>query len=228
MLTNKDELKRMAAGAALDEVRSGMRLGLGTGSTAEHFLRGLAERIDEGSIAAIRCVATSNTIASLAASLEVPCLDFHQLPELDLSVDGADEIDPSLRLIKGHGGALLKEKIIAQASKRYIVIADDSKKVTRLGKCLLPVEVATFAAQPLRERFRAMGIDPSPRMAGREWFVTDEGHRIFDVTVPPDRDIADLVDQLRLIAGVVETGFFPNEADEAFIAGPGGIERLRR
>jgi len=222
------ELKRQAALQALEQVESGMALGLGTGSTAALFVQALGEKVRSGDLDDIRCVATSFEIDDLARSLGIACFPFHQLGELDLTVDGADEIDPSLRLIKGHGGALLKEKIIAQASSHVIIIADDTKKVTRLGQKLLPVEVVTFAAVPLMERLEGMGLDPSPRMSDREWFVTDEGHRILDVVVPADRDIADLVDQLRLIAGVVETGFFPHEADEALIASVTGIERMTR
>jgi len=225
-----DDMKQLAAEAALDEVRSGMTLGLGTGSTAEHFVRGLAARVARKELSDVRCVATSDKIDALATSLGIDCGPLSDRPRLDLAVDGADEIDPSLRLIKGHGGALLREKIVAQAAARFIVIADHTKKVTRLGSTkTLPVEVVRFAARPLVGRFDFMGLDPSPRVTSRgEWFRSDEGHHIIDVRVPDDRDVAVIVEDLRRIAGVVETGFFADEASAAILAGPDGLERLRR
>lgn len=227
---NLEDMKREAAETALGEVRSGMALGLGTGSTAEHFVRGLASRIESGALTGVRCVATSDAIERMARSLGIDCRQLADLPRLDLGVDGADEIDPQLRLIKGHGGALLREKIVAQSAKRFVVIADHTKKVDRLGeKKRLPVEVVRFASRALLERFGEMDLDPRPRtVEGGGWLRTDEGHNILDVVVPDDRDIADLVDRLRRVAGVVETGFFPFEASEAILAGPDGIERLAR
>ena len=151
-----------------------------------------------------------------------------ELAPLDLSIDGADEIDDDLRLIKGRGGALLREKIVEQASTRFLVIADRSKLVERLGKGPLPVEVIPIAADVLRIRFTALGFAPELRKSGGNPFMTDEGNRILDVSVPSDQDIASVVTEMRRHAGVVETGFFPTEATEAIIASPEGIERRKR
>lgn len=228
MDSDRSELKRRAALAALDHVFSGTALGLGTGTTSDCFTRGLAEAIAGGRLRDIRCVGSSRATEELARSLGIRCLSPDELPRLDLAVDGADEVDSGLRLIKGGGGALLREKIVAQASSRYIVIADESKLVPRLGRGRLPVEIAVFATRPLLLRFEDMELDPRPRMHDGEWLVTDEGNRIVDVSVPAKRDITDLVEELHLTAGVVETGFFPSEATDVIIATSEGIEHKTR
>ncbi len=222
------EMKRQAAEEALREVRSGMTVGLGTGSTANEFIRALAREINAGRLENIRCVATSHASEELAASLGIHCESPEDLPRLDLSVDGADEIDAGIRLIKGRGGAMLREKIIAQASSRYLIIADESKLVNRLGRGPLPVEIVVFATTPLMRRFENEGLAPAPRMRDDDWFVTDGGHRIIDVSIPDHGDITDLVDELKSIAGVVETGFFPREASEVIIATAEGVQRKTR
>ncbi len=222
------ELKIAAARAALDEVKSGMSLGLGTGSTAYEFVRLLGEALASGALKEIRCTCTSKKTEDQARSLEIPIDDLAKLAPLDLAVDGADEIDPRLRLIKGRGGALLREKIVEQAAARFIVIADESKLVGRLGVGVLPVEVTPFALEVLQRRFAAMSLQPVLRMHDGAARVTDEGHRILDVRIPADQDIADVVMRIRENAGVVETGFFPREATEAIIAAGGGIRRLKR
>src|SRR5687767_14161756 len=147
---------------------------------------------------------------------------------IDLAVDGADEIDADLRLIKGRGGALLREKIVEQQAGRFIVIADDTKVVERLGVGTLPVEVTPFALDVLQKRFTLMGLTPQLRMRDGAPRVTDEGHRILDITIPEDMDIADVVARVRVHAGVVETGFFPLEATEAIIASAEGIRKMTR
>ncbi|HVR44434.1 MAG TPA: ribose-5-phosphate isomerase RpiA [Thermoanaerobaculia bacterium] len=221
-------LKLEAARAALREVRSGMSLGLGTGSTAEEFVRLLGKAIASGSIAGIRGVCTSARTEELARSLGIAVASLAELAPLDLAVDGADEIDPRLRLIKGRGGALLREKIVEQASRRFIVVADHGKLVERLGEGPLPVEVIPLAVDVLRRRFADAGLEPELRKSGGNPFMTDEGNRILDVRVPADRDVAEVVDEMRRWAGVVDTGFFPTEATEALIASPGGVERRER
>lgn len=221
-------LKVAAAAAALAEVRSGMTLGLGTGSTAEELVRLLGDRLKEGTLRDLRSVCTSARTEELARSVGIPVEPLADLAPLDLAIDGADEIDPQLRLIKGRGGALLREKIVEQAARRFIVIADDSKLVPRLGRGSLPVEVIPLAMEVLRRRLEGLGLQPELRRSGGNPFMTDEGNRILDVAVPKDQDIADLVADLRTMAGVVETGFFPDEASEAIIASARGIERLRR
>ena len=221
-------MKIAAARAALAEVRSGMSLGLGTGSTAQEFVRLLGEALASGALRNLRCTSTSEKTEEQARSLNIPIDTLAKIAPLDLAVDGADEIDPKLRLIKGRGGALLREKIVEQSAKRFIVIADESKLVDRLGVGLLPVEVTPFALEVLRRRFEEMSLQPQLRMRDGAPRVTDEGHRILDVRIPSDRDIADVVARLRENAGVVETGFFPHEATEAIIATANGIRRMRR
>lgn len=221
-------MKVAAAREALREVRSGMRLGLGTGSTAHEFVNLLGDALKSGSLRDVRCTSTSEKTEKQARSLDIPMFPLAEVAPLDLAVDGADEIDADLRLIKGRGGALLREKIVEQQAKRFIVIADDSKIVARLGVGTLPVEVTPFALEVLRARFDAMGLQPSLRMMDGAVRITDEGHRILDVRVPAGEDIGDLVSRLRQLAGVVETGFFPTEASEAIIASATGVRRMSR
>lgn len=221
-------LKIEAARQALANVRSGMILGLGTGSTAKEFVRLLGERLASGALENISAVCTSIVTQTQAESLGIPILQPDTKPSIDLAVDGADEIDSRLRLIKGLGGALLREKIVEQASGRFIVIADESKLVERLGRGLLPVEVIRFACEWIEERLEASGLQPALRTRDREPFVTDEGNWILDIRVPPNRDIADVVDEVRSHAGVVETGFFPHEATEALVATKDGVRRIER
>lgn len=228
MASDPRTLKIDAARVALDSVANGMRLGLGTGSTAEEFVRLLGERIAAGALADIRCVCTSARTEELARSLSIPVGSLSELAPLDLTVDGADEIDPRLRLIKGRGGAMLREKIVEQASRRFLVIADEGKLVERLGVGPLPVEIIPLAVEVLRSRFERSGLEPELRKSGGNPFMTDEGNRILDIRVPRDRDIADVIDEVRRNAGVVETGFFPDEASEAIIAGAGGVRVMRR
>lgn len=222
------EMKIAAARAALQQVKSGMTLGLGTGSTAEEFVRLLGEALAAGVLRDLRCTCTSNKTERQARSLGIPIHALAEIAPLDLAVDGADEIDGKLRLIKGRGGALLREKIVEQAARRFIVIADDSKLVERLGVGALPVEVTPFAREVLQRRFAAMDLAPALRMQDGAPRITDEGHQILDVRVPPNRDIADVVREIRELAGVVETGFFPREVSEAIIAAANGIRTMKR
>ncbi len=221
-------LKVEAARAALQEVRSGMTLGLGTGSTAAEFVKLLGESLRNGTLRDIRCTTTSAKTEAQARDEGVPAFALHEVAPLDLAVDGADEIDARLRLIKGRGGALLREKIVEQQAARFIVIADESKIVARLGVGVLPVEVTPFALEVLTRRFTEMGLAPVLRMHDGAPRVTDEGHRILDVMIPAGSDIAGVCARIRDHAGVVETGFFPTEATEAIIAGAEGIRRMTR
>lgn len=221
------DFKRDAAAAALRQVESGMLLGLGTGSTAEAFVRLLGESIARGEISDLRAVCTSVRTEQLATSLGIACEPFtNHRP--DLAIDGADEIDSRLRMIKGRGGALLREKIIEQASQRFTVIADESKLVERLGNGPFPIEVVRFASVRLLDEFGHRGWSPQLRVADQTAFVTDEGHFIIDVMIPRTTEIADLVAECRDLAGVVETGFFPSEATEAIVAGENGVRTIRR
>ncbi|HEX2833779.1 MAG TPA: ribose-5-phosphate isomerase RpiA [Thermoanaerobaculia bacterium] len=221
-------LKIEAARAALHEVRSGMTLGLGTGTTAAEFVKLLGAALRSGTLANIRCTTTSEQTEAQARDEQIPLFRLADVSPLDLAVDGTDEIDARLRLIKGRGGALLREKIVEQQALRFIVIADESKIVERLGTGVLPVEVTPFALDVLQRRFDEMGLKPVLRMRDGAVRITDEGNRIVDVTVPSNADIADVVARIREHAGVVETGFFPNEATDAIIAAASGIRWMKR
>jgi ribose 5-phosphate isomerase A len=226
---NAQEQKVAAAREALGAVRPGMRLGLGTGTTSDEFVKLLGAAVASGRLSGIRCTCTSNKTEALARSLGIEVTTLAELAPLDLAVDGADEIDARLRLIKGRGGALLREKIVEQAALRFIVIADETKLVERLGVGTLPVEVTPFALDVLMLRFAEMGLQPVLRLQDGSPRITDEQHRIVDVRVPhATTDIAEVVARIRDHAGVVETGFFPTEATEAILSRESGIEWLRR
>jgi ribose 5-phosphate isomerase A len=223
-----NEQKIEAAREALRSVRSGMSLGLGTGSTAKEFVTLLGEALARDELRDVLCTCTSKQTEEQARSLDIPLFALGDIAPLDLAVDGADEIDAQLRLIKGRGGALLREKIVEQQAKRFIVIADESKIVERLGVGVLPVEVTPFARDVLEKRFATMGLAPVLRLRDGQTRITDEGHLILDVRVPTGTDIADVVAAIRQLAGVVETGFFPTEASEALIATADGVRRMTR
>jgi ribose 5-phosphate isomerase A len=226
-----DRLKREAARRALDLVESGMRLGLGSGTTARRFVDLVGDKVAAG--LDVRCVATSETTEAQAKALGIPLATLEELPELDLTVDGADEIDPALRLIKGGGGALLREKIVAAASRSMAVIADSSKRVACLGAFPLPIEVVPFGLAATRRHiqrvFEELGLVGVVRLRGAATpFVTDGGHYILDCSlgaiVDPDR----LAKALSPIPGVVEHGLFIGYAQIAIIAGAEGVEVVRR
>lgn len=221
-------LKIEAARSALQHVRSGMTLGLGTGSTAFEFVRLLGEALRNGVLSDIRCTCTSEQTEKQSREENVPTFALAEIAPLDLAIDGTDEIDAQLRLIKGRGGALLREKIVEQQARRFIVIADESKVVARLGAGPLPVEVTPFARDVLERSFGNRGWKPVLRFRDGAARITDEGNYILDVTVPQDADIAETVARIRDHAGVVETGFFPTEASEAIIAGTEGLRLMTR
>jgi ribose 5-phosphate isomerase A len=223
-------MKIEAARAALQHVEHGMRLGIGTGSTAEEFVRLLAEKVAAG--LEIVGVPTSERTAALCAQLRVPLSTLDHTPELDLTVDGADELDADLALIKGGGGALLREKIVAAASARMIVIADESKVVATLGRFPLPIEVNAFGLRATRialeEAARSLDLSGplTLRMTDGRPFVTDGGHLILDASFGRIPDARALSNVLHAIPGVVEHGLFLGLADLAVIAGPEGIRTL--
>ena len=223
-------LKIEAARAALAHVEDGMRLGIGTGSTAEEFVRLLAEKVAGGMT--VVGVPTSERTAALCLELSVPLSTLEETPELDLTIDGADEIDPALSLIKGGGGALLREKIVAAASARMIVIADASKMVETLGCFPLPIEVNVFGLEATRRAVTAaaakLGLSGAIvlRQRGGENFVTDGGHLILDASFGRIPDPRALSDALHAIPGVVEHGLFIGLASLAVIAGSDGIRTV--
>ncbi len=179
-MSGQAALKAEAADAAVEaEVRSGMRLGLGTGSTAALMLESLARRLQDGRLERIEGVPTSEVTAARCRELGIPVRSLEELPELDVGIDGADEIDPELRLIKGLGGAFLREKVVAAAARRFVVVADESKLVGRLGDhAPLPVEVVQFAAAGCDRLLRQQGWRPELRMDGGRPYVTDEGNHV--------------------------------------------------
>ena len=220
------EMKIKAAQAALDYVEDGMRLGIGTGSTAEEFVRLLAEKVAAGF--RIEGVPTSERTARLCLELGIPLKSLEELPELDLTIDGADEVDPKLRLIKGGGGALLREKIVACASARMIVIADETKVVDTLGAFKLPIEVNSFGLSATRVAIEKLAArhglsgDIVVRSSGDGPFMTDGGHLILDASFGRIPDADALATELNAIPGVVEHGLFIGIASLAIIAGPAG------
>jgi ribose 5-phosphate isomerase A len=223
-------LKIEAARIALSHVEPGMKLGIGTGSTAEEFVRLLAVRVSEG--LDIIGVPTSERTAQLCRELGVPLATLDDEPELDLTIDGADEIGPGLSLIKGGGGALLREKIVAYASQRMIVIADSSKIVDALGKFPLPIEVNEFGLRAtkiaIEKAASKLGLSGpiAVRTRNGERFVTDGGHLILDASFGRIPDPLALSDALHAIPGVVEHGFFLKLADLAVVAEPDGVKTI--
>jgi ribose 5-phosphate isomerase A len=229
----RDIYKRQAAAAALDFVKSGMRLGLGSGSTSRHFVELLGERVRAG--LDIVAVASSEATGAQADGLGIPLSSLGEMSELDLTVDGADEIAPDLTLIKGGGGALLHEKIVAAASARMVVIADDSKWVALLGAFPLPIEVVSFGLAATRRAVEtataAIGA-PGPltlrKTPDGHAFVTDGGHLILDAALTRIIDPLLLAERLGAIPGVVEHGLFIGLAQLAVIAGPDGVRIVER
>jgi ribose 5-phosphate isomerase A len=230
---NVDACKRAAAARAVELVRSGMRLGLGTGSTAQAFIELLAARVHTG--LELVAVPTSEATRAQAARLGIPLTTLDDTPELDLTVDGADEIAPDLTLIKGGGGALLREKVVASASARMVVIADESKWVPVLGRFPLPIEIVPFGATATRRAVEAAAVaagcpGPAPlRMAQNgHAFVTDGGHWLLDAQLQRIADPQDLANRLAGVPGVMEHGLFIGLAGTAIVAGPDGVRLVER
>ena len=227
-VADAEKLKHAAAARAVEFVRPGMRLGLGTGSTAKHFVALLAERVRGG--LDIVGVPTSEATRQDAERQGVPLTTLEDTPELDLTVDGADEIAPDLALIKGGGGALLREKIVAAASGRMLVIADESKFVPVLGRFPLPIEIVPFGVEPTRRAVEAAahacdcpGGAALRRTREGHAFVTDGGHLLLDAALVRIPDPASLARRLAAIPGVMEHGLFVGLAHIAIIAGPDGV-----
>jgi ribose 5-phosphate isomerase A len=221
-----DELKRAAAGKALELVQDGMLLGLGSGSTARYFTEGVGRLVAGGM--KLRGVPTSRNTAELAAQLAIPIVT-ELVGQVDLAVDGADEVDPTLSLIKGRGGALFREKLVAAAAKRFVVVVDESKLVKQLGVGVLPVEVLPFLWRSTAERLTGLGVTLVVRGGEETPYVTDNGNIVLDVTV--EGGIADpkrLAADLKAITGVVEHGLFLDMTDTVIVAGPEGPKAMGR
>jgi ribose 5-phosphate isomerase A len=228
-----DVWKQQAAERALQFVEDGMTLGLGTGSTAARFVDLVGQRVKAG--LRVKCVPTSQATHAQAERLGIPLTTLDESPFLDLTVDGADEIDAQLRLIKGGGGALLREKIVATASQRMVVITDASKLVVTLGRFPLPVEVVRFGLAATRNMVEVLAADAGCEgeiklrlAADGKPFETDGGNLILDCAFGQIGDPEALEDALKLVPGVVESGLFLGIADAAVIAGPDGVVVLDR
>ena len=220
-----DYAKELAAKKSLDFIEDGMVVGLGTGSTATRFIKLLGERVKRG--LKIRAIPSSNTSKELAESLSIPVTDFQTCPEIDVAIDGADEIAPGLALIKGGGGALLHEKIVASAAKRFIVIADSSKLVTCLGKVPLPVEVIPTASPLVTRKLMQMGIRSTIRRLDTDSdFITEEGNLILDCDCGEIQDADTLAASIRNIVGVVEHGLFLHMAERALVSDGADVKTL--
>jgi ribose 5-phosphate isomerase A len=230
---NAEAQKRAASARALEFVRPGMRLGLGSGSTAKHFVDLLGERVRAG--LDIVAVPTSEATRAQAAGVGIALTTLDDTPELDLTIDGADEIAPDLTLIKGGGGALLREKIVASASARMIVIADQSKWVPTLGRFPLPIEIAPFGAAATHRAVDAAAAaagctGPAVLRTGQNGhaFVTDGGHWILDAQLQRIPDPPELAARLGRVPGVMEHGLFIGIAQAAIVAGPDGVRVIER
>ncbi len=230
-MADADSLKRAVGVEAAELVESGMRLGLGTGSTVAHLLVALAEKLNGGTLSDVVGVPTSLRTAREARELDIPLTSLTETPVLDLTIDGADEVDPALDVIKGLGGALLREKMVAQASRRLAIMVDDAKMVPALGtRCPVPVEVVQFGWEVHGPFVESCGADPVLRVGSDgEPVVTDNGNYIIDCHFAGGIGDAEGFERaIRARAGVVESGLFLGMATEVLVSGPAGVETLSR
>ena len=232
-MTDQNALKRAAAAKALEYVQDGMKLGLGSGSTAEIFVEMLAPRVRGGE--KLLCVPTSEQTAALARKLGITLAGLDDLAPVDLTIDGADEADRDLNLIKGGGGRLLREKLVAAASRKMIVIADETKLVPRLGKYPLPIEIIEFGHKStvlrMTAALKAIGYDNPPmtlRVKNGEVFKTDSGNVIYDCAFASIANAGKLAAAIHAVPGVVEHGLFTGMATTLLIAADGEIEVIER
>ena len=219
--------KQMVGEEAVKYIENGMVIGIGSGTTAAYMIQALAQRLRQG-LSIVGAVPTSEATAQLAGTLSIPLTDLDTHPQLDLDIDGADEIDDQLRLIKGGGGALLREKIVAATSRRFIIIADSSKLVRQLGHTFpVPVEIIPFARTPVQLQLQALGAQINLRRKDGQVFHTDNGNLILDCFFPGGvNDPQTLHTSIKSIVGVVETGLFLNMAERAIIGSANGVQVL--
>lgn len=224
-----DQHKQAAAAAAVRLVQSGMVVGLGHGSTVKFALEALAARLQAGELAGITGIPCSNETQSQATQLGIPLGDINQYAGIDLTLDGADEVDPQLNLIKGGGGALLREKIVAQASQREAIMVDESKLSDALGtRFALPVEVLPFAWRHAFNFIASLGGKPHLREHNRAPVLSDQGNYLLDCAFGPMADPHKLARQLEGHAGIMEHGLFLGLATDVFVAGPAGVRHFTR
>lgn len=223
----QDSWKHSAGVAAAQLIEDGMVIGLGSGSTANHLTYALAQRLQTG-LRIVGAVPTSNATEELASNLGIPLTTLDVHPQLDLVIDGADEIDSQLNLIKGGGGALLREKIVASTARRFVIVGDITKLVPILGKNFaLPVEIVPIALIPVQRRLEALGITIQVRKLGNQVYITDNSNMIVDCTFPHGiTDPLAIHTRIKSIVGVVETGLFLGMAEQAIIGGPEGVKVL--
>lgn len=217
--------KKLAADKAVEFVQSGMIVGLGTGSTSFHAIHRIAERIRREGLT-IQAVSSSKSSEELAVQLGIPLIPFSEIDAIDLTIDGADEVDGEFNLIKGGGGALLREKILASNSRKFIVIVDESKVVNRLGKFPLPVEIVPFAAELTIKKLAKLGCKPTVRSADNKPFLTDNGNWIVECHFGEIADPDALGQQLNAIAGVVEHGLFITMTDTVVVGHSDGTTKF--
>ncbi len=217
--------KQTAARKAVEFVQEGMLVGLGTGSTAYWAIQRLGQRVKDG--LRIRAIATSLRSEALARELDIPIISFADVPAIDLAIDGADEVDPANNLVKGGGGSLVREKIVAAASRTFIVVVDESKLVPQLGAFPLPVEVVPFGWEVTAKACAALGCTPTLRMAENQPFVSDNGNYILDCAFGTIAEPATLATRLNAIPGVVENGLFLGMVGKLVIGRPDGTCTLR-
>ena len=221
----QDEAKALVGRRAAEMVEDGMAVGLGTGTTSVMFIRALGERVKAG--LKIRCVASSDASEALGRSLGMEVVTLAELPELDLYIDGADEVGPGLALIKGGGGALLREKIVASAAKKFVVVVDESKVVEVLGRFPLPVEVVKMALPLVMARLTELGLNPKQRFhKDGSVYLTDEQNYILDCACGAIDEPEVTAAEIRSIVGVVEHGLFLGMAAVALVAGDAGVSEL--
>lgn len=218
--------KQLAAEKSIEFVKDGMTLGLGTGSTVFFLVKKLAELVKQG--LNIKCVSTSNQTSVLAKSLGIKIVNLNEVDHIDLTIDGADEVDKNLNGIKGGGGALLFEKIVAKASNKVIWIVDSSKYVKKLGKFPLPVEIISFGSKQLLKRFTDNGYKPEIRKNGSDIYITDSGNRIIDLHLNEIEDSLKLEQEIKLIPGVVEVGLFNNIVNMVIVGKENSTEIVSR
>ncbi|AUJ24812.1 ribose-5-phosphate isomerase RpiA [Virgibacillus dokdonensis] len=222
-MTHNNRDKQIVAHAALSYVQSGMTLGLGTGSTIHYFLEELKRCVREG--LHIQGIPTSKQTEKLAEEYGIPLTDFSEVTKIDVSIDGADEFDPDFQLIKGGGGSLVREKIVAEAADKRIVIVDNTKRVDKLGRFPLPVEVVPFGWQKTASYLESFGCAPVLRKVNQQPFVSDNGNYILDCAFGSIEHPKILHEQLKQLVGVVETGLFINMTDIVLMAKNGVVER---
>jgi ribose 5-phosphate isomerase A len=225
-VSDRDELKQAAGERAVEFVESGMVIGLGTGSTAVFAIRRIGALVASGELQNVLGVPTSTASAALAEEVGIPLTTLAEHPVVDVTIDGADEVDGDLNVIKGAGGALLREKIVAQASLREVIVVDEAKLSETLGsQSALPVEIVQFGWRPEEEYLTDLGAEVDVRRgADNNVFVTDEGNWILDCTFPPIENPERLAAQLSRRAGVVEHGLFLGLATDLVIASAAGVE----